>query len=158
MAPGWECPGKAGLCSLPVPEEADHSHPSCWEAVVNNRRASTCQVACGNPGGSFTLLGHSQPKEQCHDLGLILLPGCTQISFQHLWLSSGSGRSGNELWARELVWKAVLGRWSGAIRKAKASPHIADASSSQSHFGNKGEVAPKVVCTARGPGTGPLQD
>lgn len=66
------------------------------------------------------------------------------------------------------LWKAVLGRWSGASRKAKASPHIADVSFKQSSFGNKGECLPcslaleevalKVACTARGPGTEPLQD
>lgn len=129
MAPGWECPGKAGFCSLPVPEEAGHSHPSCWEAVVNNRRASTCQVACGNPGGGFTLLGRSQPKEQCHHLGLILLPGCTQISLPQLFSRSG-GVTMLPL-SQGGIWRAVLGRWSGAIRNAKASPHIAGVSNSQ---------------------------
>lgn len=60
---------------------------------MSNRRASTCQVACGNPGGGFALLGRSQPKEQRHHLRLILVPGCTQISL--LQLFSGSGRSGS---------------------------------------------------------------
>lgn len=116
-----------------------------WEAVVNNGRASTCLVACGNSGGGFTVPGRSQPKEQCHHLGLILLPGCTQMFLPQRSDRSGqSGRAASELLSQgvRLDSVPVLRRWSGAVRKAKASPHIADASPESRVLGTKGSACP----------------